>query len=227
MLTRENIKNGILIDMIRAGGDLVPCLSEEELIASRDAAIAAAPPGADLWVFGYGSLIWNPAFHFEERRIARLHGYHRRFCLWTHLGRGSPERPGMVLGLEHGGSCVGVALRVHRDKVEEEFDIVWRREMVSGAYRPRWVRLRTDEGTVDALAFVINPAHPRYAGDACEADIVDALAHAEGPLGAAVDYLNNTVDHLIEMGISDRALTALRAKVAEARKAAQEEAPRG
>ncbi|MEQ8701312.1 MAG: gamma-glutamylcyclotransferase [Bauldia litoralis] len=217
MLTRENIKNGIVIDMIKAGGGLVPCLSEEEIVASRDAAIAAAPKGEDLWVFGYGSLIWNPAFHFEERRIARLHGYHRKFCLWTHLGRGSPDRPGMVLGLENGGSCVGVALRVRRDKVEEEFDIVWRREMVSGAYRPRWVRLRTDAGTVHAVAFVINPIHPRYAGDAREDDIIEALATAEGPLGACVDYLNNTVDHLDEMGIVDRPLRELRKKVAGVR----------
>jgi cation transport protein ChaC len=217
VLTRENIKNGIVIDMIKAGGGLVPCLSEEEIVASRDATIAAAPEGADLWVFGYGSLIWNPAFHFEERRIARLHGYHREFCLWTHLGRGSPDRPGMVLGLERGGSCTGVALRVHRDKVEEEFDIVWRREMVSGAYRPRWVRLQTDEGPVHGVAFVINPAHPRYAGDAREDEIVEALATASGPLGACYDYLSNTVDHLAEMGIVDRPLGALRDKAAARR----------
>jgi cation transport protein ChaC len=217
VLTRENIKNGIVIEMIKAGGGIVPSLSEEEIVASREATLAAMPAGADYWVFGYGSLIWNPAFHFEEQRIARLHGYHRKFCLWTHLGRGSPERPGMVLGLENGGSCVGVALRVHPDKVDEEFDIVWRREMVSGAYRPRWVKLRTDEGPIHAVAFVINPAHPRYAGDACEADIVQALATAAGPMGACVDYLNNTVDHLLDMGIVDRPLTDLRAKVAEAR----------
>jgi cation transport protein ChaC len=217
VLTRENIKNGIIIDMIKAGGGLVPCLSEEEIVASYNATIAAAPPGADFWVFGYGSLIWNPAFHFEERRIARLHGYHRRFCLWTHLGRGSPDRPGMVLGLEHGGSCVGVALRIAHHKVEEEFDIVWRREMVSGAYRPRWVSLRTDEGAIDAVAFVINPAHPRYAGEASETDIVRALATATGPLGACVDYLNNTVGHLEELGITDRPLRRLRDKVAEMR----------
>ena len=118
-LTREIIKSGSLRDFVRASGVSLPMLSDEELERSWTETLADNPdPSGDLWIFGYGSLIWNPAFHYVERRIARLHGFHRRFCLWTQLGRGSIERPGMMLGLERllrrrglpdrrGGGCRG------------------------------------------------------------------------------------------------------------------------
>lgn len=217
MLTRDNIKNGVLHDMIKAGGALLPLLSDEELETSWSQTLAAQPNDhhGDIWVFGYGSLIWNPAFHFVEKRIARLNGYHRCFCLWTHLGRGTPERPGMVLGLERGGSCVGVAFRIAAKAVADEVEIIWRREMVSGAYLPRWTRLSTEEGAVTAVSFVINPDHPRYACKPPEQDVVTSLAHATGPLGAAREYLDNTVSHLDELGIHDRALRRLGRLVSE------------
>jgi cation transport protein ChaC len=208
MLTRESIKNGVIQRMIEAQGGLVPSLSEEELVASWQQSLAAAPEG-DPWVFGYGSLIWNPAFHFADRKIARLYGYHRQFSLWTHLGRGTPDNPGMVLGLVPRGSCTGVAFRVRRDQAEEEFDIIWRREMVSGAYRPIWTRVHTGAGPVPALTFVINPEHPRFAGDVPEERVIRALATACGPLGRCADYLLNTVEHLEEMDIRDRTLDRL------------------
>jgi cation transport protein ChaC len=214
MLTRETIRNGAIRKMIEAQGDMIPLLSEEEMQASWRKALADGPPG-DPWVFGYGSLIWNPAFHFAETRIARLHGYHRRFSLWTHLGRGSPDNPGMVLGLMPGGSCTGVAFRVRREQAEEEFDIIWRREMLSGAYRPQWVNLRSGAGPLPAVTFVINPGHPRYAGDVSEERIVRALATAGGPLGRCADYLLNTVEHLGEMGIRDSTLDRLARGVQE------------
>ena len=202
--------------MIKAGGALLPLLTDEELEQSWSETLARHPsPGADVWVFGYGSLIWNPAFHFVEKRIARLIGYHRCFCLWTHLGRGTPERPGMVLGLEPGGSCVGVAFRIAAEAVAEEVEVIWRREMVSGAYTPRWTRLSTADGPVTAVSFVINPEHPRYAEKPPEHEIVASLAHAKGPLGAAREYLDNTVDHLDDLGIHDRSLRRLRRLVAE------------
>lgn len=217
MLTRENIKSGLLQDMIKAGGALLPLLSDEELEKSWTETLAARPEpdGGDIWVFGYGSLIWNPAFHFVEKRIARLNGYHRRFCLWTHLGRGTPERPGMVLGLERGGSCVGVAFRIAAEAVDDEVEIIWRREMVSGSYWPRWTRLSTEDGLVNAVSFVINPDHPRYACKPPEHEVVASLAHAAGPLGAAREYLDNTVQHLDELGIHDRSLRRLKRLVSE------------
>ena len=209
-LTREVIRSGALRDYIRANGPDLPIRSDEELEASWRETLAAHPdPGGDVWVFGYGSLIWNPAIHYVEQRIARLHGYHRRFCLWTHLGRGTVERPGMMLGLEPGGSCVGMAFRIAAASVAEEIGIVWRREMFGDAYRARWRRLATGEGPVWAIAFLINPAHPRYARRPPEAEVVAALAHAAGPLGTTRAYLDNTVAHLAEYGIRDRPLARL------------------
>ncbi len=209
-LTREVILSGALRDYIRANNPGMPVWSDEQLEASWREALAARPdPGGDVWVFGYGSLIWNPAIHYVERRVARLYGYHRRFCLWTHLGRGTPDRPGLMLGLEPGGSCVGMAFRIAAAAVAEEIEIVWRREMFGGAYRARWVRLSTANGPVDAITFLINPAHPRYADRPPEAETVAALAHAEGPLGTTRAYLDNTLAHLAEYGIRDRPLARL------------------
>ena len=154
-LTRESIQAGTVIQMASAGGMRI--LSDEERAASIARMLATRPASpdqtGDLWLFGYGSLIWNPAFHFTERRKGRIHGWHRRFCLWTPLGRGSPERPGLVLGLERGGACTGMVFCLASDQIASELDIIWRREMLSGAYRPRWVRVVTAEGPVDAITF--------------------------------------------------------------------------
>src|SRR3546814_9302515 len=113
-------------------------------------------PEGSVWLFGYGSLIWNPAFDYAEKRPATVHGLHRRFCLQTHLGRGSRERPGLVLALDRGGSCRGVVLRIAPENVESELDIVWRREMISHSYRPTWVTAQTSDGPVRAIGFAIN-----------------------------------------------------------------------
>ena len=229
-LTREVIVSGALRDYIRANAPDVPIRSDEELEASWRETLAARPGGSparggDVWVFGYGSLIWNPAIHYVERRIARLYGYHRRFCLWTHLGRGTPERPGLMLGLEPGGSCVGMAFRIAAAAVAEEIGIVWRREMFGDAYRARWCRVATGEGPVWAVTFLINPAHPRYACRPPEAEMVDALAHAEGPLGTTRAYLDNTLAHLAEYGIRDRPLARLQRLAARAAEASRDRPP--
>lgn len=208
-LTRENIRGGFIQEMLRKSGGAMPILSEEEIVASYQATIAAAPPG-DIWVFGYGSLIWNPAFHYAEKVIGRVHGYHRRFCLWTQLGRGTAENPGMVLALEQGGSCSGLAFRIAPENIEEEFDVIWRREMVSGAYRPKWMTIRSLDGRhLSGVTFVINHDHPRYAGSVDEATRIKAIATASGPLGRCCDYLFNTVDHLQELGVADKQLARL------------------
>ncbi len=208
MLTRERIRAGWVQQLVRAHG--VPgVLSEEELAASRAAFLATRPDRGDLWVFGYGSLIWNPCFHYVERRVVSVRGWHRRFCLWTSVGRGTPERPGLMLGLEPGGACRGVAFRIAEAEIDEELDIVWRREMVTAAYRPRWVRAWAEEGTFRAIAFTIDRTHPRYAGRLSDERIVETLATARGPLGACCEYLFNTVAHLEELGVPDRRRRAL------------------
>ena len=215
-LTREQIRDGWVQRLVRSSGLEIGALSDEELRASRQQALAGHPPGADLAVFAYGSLIWNPAFHFAAREIAHIHGFHRRFCLWTQLGRGSPEQPGLMLGLDTGGSCRGVLYTVAAAQIDCELEIVWRREMVTAAYRPCWVVARTPTGRRRAIAFLINHAHPRYAGHLPEAAIVETLAHACGPLGHCAEYLFRTTEHLEELGIHDRSLRRLSRLVREA-----------
>lgn len=213
-LTRESLKAGVLREMLAAEPALTHVLTDQQIIDSLHQALAAAPAdvkaGADAWVFGYGSLIWNPAFHYQEQRISTLDGYHREFCLWTHLGRGSPDNPGLVLGLEDGGRCCGMLFRVAADQIEEEFSIIWQREMVSGAYRPLWVPIRARDGAeVTAVTFVINRDHPRYAADLPDETIVRAIATACGKIGQCSDYLINTIDHLEQLGIEDAKLRRL------------------
>jgi cation transport protein ChaC len=231
MLTRDAIKNGLIDRIIEARGGLPERWTHEQIAACVRDTVAAGPRRGDLWVFGYGSLMWNPAIHFEERRRARLFGYHRRFCLWTSLGRGSAECPGLLLGLEPGGSCAGVALRVARAAAEAELDILFRREMVSGAYVPRWCSAEIDgvSGRVPALVFAMNRLHARYARRLPRQQIVEAIASARGPLGACHDYLEQTVAALDALGIRDRYLEDIQRDLATragaAKAAGRQEAP--
>ena len=216
-LTREQIAAGEVRRQIIESGYPFPVLSDDELDASLEA-IMRSGNGCETWVFGYGSLMWNPAFHFAERRIGLVHGFHRRFCLWTHAGRGTPDNPGLTLALDRGGSCRGVAFRIADGEAKTELGIVWRREMVSGAYAPRWITVRTDGGVIRAVTFVINHAHDRYTGLLPENKIVEVIARAEGGLGPCAEYLHNTVEHLDELGIVDRPLTRLHDQVAVLRR---------
>ena len=215
MLTRDALKEGWLQRMAATpGGETVHFLTEAELEASRRTLLRAHPPADDLWLFGYGSLIWNPAFHFVERRHGRIHGFHRRFCLWTRMGRGCPVRPGLMLGLDHGGSCTGVFYRIAATAIEEELPLVWRREMLTSSYRPVWIRGRLEDRAdgnepIRALGFVINRAHERYAGALDDEAVASSIAHAEGPLGRCSEYLFATTEHLNALGIRDRGLEAL------------------
>ncbi|MEM7441822.1 MAG: gamma-glutamylcyclotransferase [Pseudomonadota bacterium] len=212
MLTRDSLKSGALVDMVRAHDPELRVLSDNERRATLDRVLHNWD-GGDVWLFAYGSLIWNPAFHFAERRQGTVYGYHRQYCLWTPAGRGSQEFPGLMLGLERGGSCHGVAYRIRSDSVREELDIVWRREMITGAYRPVWSTLHNAANPVKVIAFVINRAHDRYAEKLAEDRIVNTLAYARGVIGSCSDYLFNTVDHLNELGIRDRQLNRLAARV--------------
>ncbi len=213
-LTREMIQAGMVRKLVLESDRSYPVLSDEELRASCGETMARES-NKDIWVFGYGSLIWNPAFHYAEKRIGAIHGFHRRFCLWTPVGRGSHDFPGLILGLERGGSCRGLVFRIAAAKVASELEIIWQREMVSAAYAPRWISVRTTDGMVRAIAFVINHAHARYAGLLPEAKIAGIIARAEGGLGRCCDYLFNTVAHLDELGIADRPLSRLAAQVTQ------------
>ena len=207
-ITREAIRSGAIAELVKQQDPDFKMLSEHERQSTLDKTLAAWD-GGDIWLFGYGSLIWNPAFHYVERRLGRIHGYHRQFCLWTPAGRGSPDFPGLMLALEHGGSCQGIAFRIAADQVCEELDIVWRREMIAGSYRPVWTTVHAAPSPVKAIAFVMDRTNHRYAGRLPDDQIVDTIAHAHGPIGRCADYLFSTVEHLAELGIDDHRLTHL------------------
>ena len=209
MLTRDALRSGAIRRMIHARDPSIETLSPTALAASRRATLAGRDLSEGVWLFAYGSLIWNPIIEVAERRLGTAYGYHRRLCIWTELGRGSRERPGLMLALEHGGACRGVLLRVAPERIESELDLIWQREMLTSIYRARWLRVRTRHGAVHAIAFVANRAHPRYAGRPPENRILDAVANAEGPLGRCADYLTSTVAHLRRLGICEPGLAAL------------------
>ncbi|MEN9760386.1 MAG: hypothetical protein RI906_212 [Pseudomonadota bacterium] len=218
VLTRESILRGDLQASVKALlGPSVRLMSDEERAASIDTMLKTQPMPGSVWVFAFGSLIWNPAFLFAEQRVARIHGFHREFCLWAWAGRGSPQQPGLMLSLERGGSCCGVAYRLEAGAERSELDVLWRREMLTMAYRPVWTRAVTQQGVVPAITFSANRTHERYAPGLSTEQVAHYLATGEGPLGLACDYLYDTATKLRELGICDRSLDALEARVRAAR----------
>jgi cation transport protein ChaC len=215
MLNRENIRDGFLQKLSQEANDLglFEPLTDDDRRDIMEGLLADRKPGDAVWVFGYGSLIWNPAFHYAEDRMVKVYGYHRAYCLWTPLGRGTPEDPGLMLGLERGGSVTGVAFRIEEELVREELMIIFRRELLSGAYLARWTNAHSDKGMIRTISFVINPAHPRYAGRLPEETIASTIARACGKIGSCREYLENTVAKLDEIGIPDRNLHHLLEKV--------------
>jgi len=184
-------------------------LSEAELEESLWQILQARKTEEGCWVFGYGSLVWNPLFHFEEKKVVTTHGYHRSFCLWSRINRGTPDRPGLVLGLDRGGRCRGVAYRIAPDHAENELRLVWRREMMLGAYIPRWVLVSNGETKFRAITFTINRASPSYAGRLPVETVIERLMTCHGRMGPGIDYLLHTADALRACGIADRYLQEL------------------
>jgi glutathione-specific gamma-glutamylcyclotransferase len=212
-LTRDEIEAGAIQRLVQgADPDLVP-LSDEDRRHSLLGILAGHPPASDLWVFGYGSLLWNPAMAVVESRRARVHGFHRRLCLVTRVARGTPQQPGLLLGLDRGGSCDGVALRVPADRVADELAILWRREMVDDAYKPRWIQARGAERPLRCVAFVVNRGHRRYAAPMSARETARIVATAEGKLGSCRDYLRRTLARFAELGIRDEGLASVAALV--------------
>ncbi len=211
-VTRKRLRDGFYERMVaKAGLDRVR--SKDERDASRRAILRALAPDGDLWVFAYGSLIWNPTFHFVERKRARSHGYHRSFCLWSILGRGTTKNPGLMLGLDRGGACAGVLYRIVAEHIEEESELIWAREMTIPVYDARWVTARTAAGPIRAVTFVVDRVCSRYAGRLSIEQLVTTMATARGKLGSSFDYLRSLTDELDAMGMEDRSLQDLRARV--------------
>jgi cation transport protein ChaC len=171
--------------------------------------------GAELWVFGYGSLIWDPGFAVAERRIARLEGWHRSFCMRSIHHRGTPEAPGLVLALDRalGAACTGVAFRVAPGEEAGTLAALRERELVSSAYLEALLPVHTDNGTLQALTYVIDPDHVQYCGGLGMDEQARIIARAIGGRGANRDYLWSTAAHLAELGIADPDLEWLAAEV--------------
>lgn len=164
---------------------------------------------SDLWVFAYGSLIWRPEFGFAEQRPARVHGWHRALKMWSRINRGTPECPGLVFGMLSGGSCQGVAFRIPQHEADTALERLWRREMMTAVYEPKWLPCRTGEGVVSALAFTLSRRSPSHTGVLSEQDYRRIFAQACGQFGTTLDYVQQTHDQLLKLGIHDRSLSRL------------------
>jgi glutathione-specific gamma-glutamylcyclotransferase len=188
-------------------------LTEEEREASRAKIMAEHMPGTELWVFGYGSLMWNPAIHVDQSLPAQVEGFQRSFCMRLMFGRGMPDNPGLMLCLVPGGSCAGIAHRIAPENVESESRILWMREMLSGAYIPTWVDIDLGARRVRGVTFIINQAHPRYLPNLAHDEKAARIAKAEGHLGTNRDYLYRTVAALEGAGIKDHYIEDIHARV--------------
>ena len=175
---------------------------------------------SDLWVFGYGSLMWEPGFDYVSAHAARVFGYHRALCLLSVRNRGTPERPGLVVALDRGGSCRGRAFRVSAAKASAVRAYLWEREMYTGAYRPLNVRVALDGGgQVTALTFGARPDHAQYCHPETDSQAAELVIQGQGSYGTSLDYLRNVVSHLDEFGIADGPLHRILA-IAESKEAA-------
>jgi cation transport protein ChaC len=172
---------------------------------------------APLWIFAYGSLIWDPGIYLNQIRHARVTGWHRAFCMKLEGGRGKPQQPGLMAALDKGGACEGTVCRIPADLVERETEILWMREMFSGSYQPIFVQAETPQGTVDALAFVMDRTNRRYVPGLTADEAARIIARAEGNLGPNFEYLDNLVRHLADLGMADPTMTDLHARALDIR----------
>lgn len=203
MLNRNAIRSGAYLESF----DSLPSemlWTQARIDASLAQTLRERPDQSDVWVFAYGSLLWNPISEFDSRRIATLHGWHRSFCIRMIAGRGTPEQPGRMLSLEPGDSTQGVALRLCGATLEEELRILWTREMVTGAYRPTWAAVTLDDGTqVAAIAFVAEPDGLQYESDARASAIAPSMAAASGLFGTNAEYVFKLQNALTDCGLND------------------------
>ena len=173
--------------------------------ANRVRLLAGRQQAADVWVFAYGSLMWDPGFYFAEVRRAQLSDHERSFNYQVIAGRGTPTQPGLVLSLmpRPGRSCEGLAFRIAAERVEIETQILWRREMLRGGYNPKWLDLQTPQGHVCALVFAANPEEPMYVHGLSQQETAHRLTQAQGHLGKNRDYLEQLAQQLQCLDIED------------------------
>ena len=161
-------------------------------------------PQRDLWVFGYGSLMWSPGFRASEQATALVRGYHRALCILSSRYRGTPEKPGVVMGLCRGGSCWGIAFRVPRSRARGVLTKLWKREMLNNVYKPTLIRVTVAPGRrIRALAFVADPTHRQFVRELDLHGRARLAAQGIGQRGSCVDYIRNTLEHMLALGVDD------------------------
>lgn len=169
-----------------------------------------------LWVFGYGSLVWNPGFVFSRRALAQLDGFRRSFCMWSIHHRGTEQDPGLVLALDagEGAQCTGVAFEVPAECAYETLEYLRARELISAAYLETVQPITLDDGTqVDAVTYVIDRSHVQYCGGLTLEKQAQVIAQAVGGRGPNSDYLHQTAEHLAQLGLRDDELDWLSSRV--------------
>lgn len=216
-MTRDRLAQGTLLHALRANPPAgVRMRSDAELEQTLRATLDRHDRGHDLHVFGYGSLMWNPALDVVDSFVARVAGWHRRFCLRLLIGRGTVERPGAMLALDRGGACNGILYRIDAAKVEAELWLLWRREMLADSYNPRWVAATAGGRQVRALTFVVDRTHDRYLGGYPLDHIAHLIRTGRGPLGTSRAYFDSTVQALARLGLRDAGIERLRRALGDA-----------
>ncbi|WP_028357031.1 gamma-glutamylcyclotransferase [Brackiella oedipodis] len=204
-----------MIERVLNNQDKFSAWSDEQREQSLTQAIAHFDELKDVWVFGYGSLIWRPEFDFEESHIATLQGYRRDLCLWSTVNRGTPDNPGLVFGLIEGGECQGKVFRLSNHNLLMQLRKLWQRELPNSSYIVKWLPCETAKGTVQALAFVMDPHPDNYAfiPNLSEEDTIDIVLSTSGSRGPCSEYVLETSDALEAANIKDDKLKQLADKI--------------
>jgi len=174
-----------------------------------------------LWVFGYGSLMWNPGIEYTQQLPAKIYGFQRKFCIDMVVFRASTSNPGLMLGLDRAEDdkvCTGIIFQISPKRVAHELDALFMRELTTRIYKPVWVDAKTEQGNIHALTFVVEKNEKRYVDALSLNEKAKRIAFAEGDMGTNRDYLYNTVEHLRELNINDAYLEELYSKVKQLRK---------
>ncbi|MGJ7509697.1 gamma-glutamylcyclotransferase [Variovorax sp. GT1P44] len=215
--TRKRLREGTVLAAWRADPPAgMTIRSDEELEASLADMLRTHDKTQDVYVFGYGSLMWNPALEHAGVWTARLQGWHRRFCLRLLFARGSPDDPGVMCALDRGGACIGRVYRIPAAMVAEELRLLWRREMLAGSYTSRWVTVLAEGRRLRALTFVANRHHDRYLGGLPVEQIAHLVRTGKGGLGTSRAYFETMLATLEGLAIRDAGMERLRRALSQA-----------
>jgi len=216
-LTREALISGDIERLLHKNRNGLRVMSDTERAQLVQQTLDSLGDNDDLWIFAYGSLIWNPALEFEEQRRCTVNGLQKKFCFWTTISRGTEEQPGLMLGLVEGGQCNGVAYRIDRKKAATELDVLFRREMALYVYIPTWSEAYCEKTNTNftTLTFVADPACDRFVDNLSQAETVKTIATATGPLGKNCDYLFQLSEKLHELGFEENEFDELVHQVRE------------